>query len=167
MRKLLKRTGFIAVSAVALTSVGIAFAAWTSTGSGDGSAASEPNQALTFSSATVVDKLYPTGDGSVEFSVLNPNHYDVRLGNISITSVYDVLDVGNANPADDKTNVMSTCDLTYVAPSSYTSSNFLIQNDALAQVVNLPGALTMGNNAVNSCAGKTFGVVLSATTASE
>lgn len=145
-----------------VAAAGVAFAAWTATGSGSGSAASEANQNVTFTGATVVTKLYPTGTGSIDVTVANPNHYDVRLSSITVGMIYDA-----AVAVGDRVDLTSTCALTYTAPGDYTGANFLVQGDAAAQVVNLPGSLAMGNAAANSCASKTFGVVLAASTTSE
>ena len=152
----------IGLPLASVAAAGIAFAAWTATGSGSGSAASEANSNVTFTAATVVTKLYPTGNGSIDVTVANPNHYDVRLSAITVGQIYDA-----AVAVVDRVDLTTTCALTYTAPSDYSGANFLVQNDATAQVVHLPSSLAMGNGAANSCASKTFGVVLSANTSSE
>ena len=160
MNRTSKRILAIGLPLATVSMAGIAFAAWTATGGGDGSAQSEANQNVTFSSSTVVTKMFPTGSGSIDFTVANPNHYGVRLSAITVGNIYDIADVTKAD-------VTTSCALTYTAPASYTGANFLVAHDATAQVVHLVGALGMGNGAANSCANKTFGVVLSATTTSE
>jgi hypothetical protein len=85
MRKL-SRTGVVAVTALALTSVGIAFAAWTATGSGDGSAVADTAQALEVTSAEVTG-LFPTGDVDFTVNVENLNPYAVDLDDLTVGTI--------------------------------------------------------------------------------
>jgi hypothetical protein len=62
---------------------GVAFAAWTSTGNGSGSADAGHQVDLTVNSAKAVDSLYPTLEVQVPVSVTNHNPYPVHLTDIT------------------------------------------------------------------------------------
>ena len=156
MRKFSRRTAVLAAGVALTTGVGVAFAAWTSTGSGSGTAKSDAISNVTFSATTASGSIYPTGPaGDVTLTAANPNHYDVTLSAWSMTHAYYSTDTGHATPVE------GTCDLSFL-----TTDEPVIDGDATAQAVNLSGSLTMGNGSVNACANKTFDVVLSATATS-
>lgn len=150
MRKLTRRTSVIAAGVALSTVVGVAYAAWTSTGSGSGTAKSDPNQAVTFSTATNNGTIYPTGlPGHVTLTVNNPNHYAVELSNWAMTHAYFSSDL--------TTDVTTLCDLSFS-----TSATKLIPGDATAAAVDLASSLSMGNGSDNACANKTFVISLTA-----
>jgi hypothetical protein len=86
MRKNMKRTGFVAVSALALSTVGLAFAAWTANGTGDGSVQAGEAVALGVD-APLVNELYPTKSVEVLVDVTNDNPYDVTIDSVTPGSV--------------------------------------------------------------------------------
>ena len=159
MNSTTKRIGAMGTAMAAVLGAGVAFAAWTSSGSGVGSAASDSAKNVTFAGSTVTKNLYPGGSGSIDFTVANPNHYAVRLSAITIGHIYAA---GDAT----KTDLTTTCALTYTPPGDYSGANFLIAGDAPAQAVVLTNALAMGAGAdQTACAGKTFVVDTLAATA--
>lgn len=88
MRKLTRRATVLTAGVIASTAVGLAFAAWTSTGSGTGSAASTTDQASTIAPVTldVADELYPGATKSTKVTIDNPNDYPVIVTGISAGS---------------------------------------------------------------------------------
>lgn len=156
MRKLTRRSSVIAAGVALTTTVGIAFAAWTSNGSGSGTAASDPRQAVTFSTASSNGTIYPTGPaGHVTLTVANPNHYKVELSGWSMTGAYYSTDTSHT------TDVTTTCGLHFSS-----SATPLIPGDATAAPVDLSGALSMDNTSDNACANQTFDITLTATATS-
>lgn len=85
MRKLTRRTSAVAGGLVALTGVGVAFAAWSSTGAGTGSAASTTSQNSVIAGVSPVpaDNLYPGAVKSAKVTISNPNAYPVEVTAIS------------------------------------------------------------------------------------
>jgi hypothetical protein len=86
------------VTLVVLAAVGLAYAAWTSSGSGSGYAKAGTAQQLTTVdvSANTTATLYPGSNGNVRIKIANPNPYPVRVtditGNGAITA-----DAGHAS----------------------------------------------------------------------
>ena len=79
-----------AVTLIVLGAVGLVYAAWTASGTGNGFAQAGSSVALTTSNASTTATLYPGVDGDVVVKINNPNPYPVRVtdvtGNGSITS---------------------------------------------------------------------------------
>src|SRR3954453_6658739 len=65
MHKNTKRIAAVGLPLAVVAATGIAFAAWTSNGSGVGSATSATPQDVTFTAATVANSLYPTGSADI------------------------------------------------------------------------------------------------------
>lgn len=138
---------------------GIAFAAWTATGTGSGYAKAKTAQTLStqdvhpFATAT----LYPGATGDVLISIVNPNDYNVTVasitGNGAITSLNAPCGVDLAHP----TGVTFTdqTGLSDVVPAHSTGTQFT-----------LTGAAHMDNTSDNSCQGATFVIPVSLSGAS-
>jgi hypothetical protein len=156
MRKL-SRTSIIAGGVVATSLAGVAFAAWTSTGSGTGSAASDAISNVTYAATTPAGvTLYPTGPAAdVTFLASNPNKYKVTLSAFSMSGAYYSTDTSHT------TDVTATCGLSFSTTDTPTVAGL-----AAGTSVSLPGSLTMSNSAVNACANKTFDIVLTSTATS-
>jgi hypothetical protein len=86
MRKLTLRTGIVAGGAVAATTFAVAFAAWTSNGTGSGTAQSIEDLTSSITAAVFVPDLYPGADKTVTVSINNPNAYPVVVTSISAGS---------------------------------------------------------------------------------
>src|SRR4051812_49040696 len=77
---------FVAGGVVAgLMASGVAWAAWTADGTGNGYAKATTAVALTTSdaSASTTAQLYPGGSGDVKVTINNPNPYAVNVTSIS------------------------------------------------------------------------------------
>ena len=156
MRKFTRRTTVLA-GAVAFASVaGVAFAAWTSTGSGSGTATSDTVHDLSFTGSTPADSLYPTGSSHVALTIANPNRYKAALSHWLVTGVYAAADTSFG------TNIKSTCDLTFTLPAD---GDVVVAGSALTAPLTIPVA--MGNASSNDpCSSQTFVVKLTANAAS-
>src|SRR5688500_11826772 len=74
----------------------VALAAWTATGSGNGSAEAGQADTVDVTTAEVTDLLYPTGTADVKVTVSNPNPYAVTVTQISANG-----DIANVLGSDD------------------------------------------------------------------
>jgi hypothetical protein len=88
MRTFARRTAVLASALLATTGAGVAYAAWTSNGTGTGTAAAGSAQVLTTitlegTAVAAGGLLYPGGTGDVVVKVHNPNPYPVRLTSIA------------------------------------------------------------------------------------
>ena len=86
-----KKAAVVGTTVAALMGSGIAFAAWTSTGSGDGSASAATDKGLSVSAAPVTG-LFPTGTQNQAVTVTNNNDYPVTLD--ALTSSVTTHDAG-------------------------------------------------------------------------
>ena len=86
MRKT-KKAAVVGGTVVALFGAGIAYAAWTSTGTGDGAVTAGTNAALVVTDGQSDSTLFPTVQGAVvKFTVKNNNPYKVQLSDLKINS---------------------------------------------------------------------------------
>lgn len=155
MKKLSRRS--VAAVIVLLVGLGVtvAFAAWTTNGTGNATAKAQSAQALTTVdvSATTPATLYPGATGDVRLRIDNPNPYPVRVtgvaGNGAITS-----DAGTACTAS--TGV------------SFTNQTGLALDVAAnsQDTFTLTGSVAMSNASHTSCQGAVFTVPVSLTGAS-
>lgn len=143
MRKNIKRTSFIAISAVALTSVGVAFAAWTATGGGSATSQATTADAITTVVGANTAQLYPGGTGDLVIKMVNTNDYPVTINSVDATGAFD----------SDKT---AACDaatgLTYTEP--VTLALVVGANSTVEHT--LVGAVSMSNASHNDCQGAIF-----------
>jgi hypothetical protein len=125
----------------------VAFAAWTSNGTGVGTATAGTAKNLTIG-VTNVAGLYPTGSFNVPFTVTNPNAYAVTLSEVQLQSV-------TVDKPGCTAGVVTGADLTDtdVIPAGGTSAsrNF---------------SISMSNAAEDACQGAVFTLTLKALGAS-
>lgn len=150
MKKLNRRA--VAATIVLLVGLGVtvAFAAWTTNGSGDGYARAQSSQALTtvdVSASTVAD-LYPGATGDLLLRIANPNPYPVRVtgvsGNGAITSNAGAACTGSTGVTfADQTGL--TLDIAANGAATFT----------------LADSVAMGNTSHTSCQGAVFTVPVS------
>lgn len=147
----------VAFSATSIMAAGIAFAAWTTTGTGSGQAAAldpaDDNLGVVVSFPD--DELYPTGAADVTVEIANPNPYAV-----TVTSVTDdSITVSGGQTA-------TTCALAFA--DQIGLSIVVPANTAPADAVSttFTDALSMGNASVDGCKGQTVELELSADGAS-
>jgi hypothetical protein len=145
-----KRTALVAGTTAALIGGGIAFAAWTTTGTGNGTATAGTDSPLTVT-VSAVTGLYPTGTFNVPFTVKNPNPYNVTLQTVSLSGV--TVDSAHASCLANTPDVITGSDLTdtdVVAKNNgaaTTSKNFVV---------------SMSNGADDTCKGAIFTLSLTA-----
>ncbi len=124
----------------------IAFAAWTTSGSGSGYVAAGSEQNLTTLSvaASTTSVLYPTGSADVTVRINNPNTYKVLVTNINNGTGSIVS--GNA-----------TCDASNGVSYTNQSGTWTIPASGTLTVT-LANAASMSNASVDACQGQTFTV---------
>jgi hypothetical protein len=125
----------------------VAFAAWTSNGTGIGTATAGSAKNLTISVSNV-SGLYPTGTFNVPFTVTNPNAYAVALSKVQLQSV-------TVDKAGCTAGVVTGADLvdTDVIPAGGTSASRNL-------------SISMSNAAEDACQGAVFTLTLKALGAS-
>ena len=154
MRNITKRSIAITTAVAALAGAGVAFAAWTTNGSGSGSvtAASSKPLVITQTGPTVTG-LFPTGSVNVPFSVKNDNPYAVALtGATGGTFTVDAAHSG-CNVASLSADPVTLTGTTVAANSTGT---------AAAQTM----TIKMSNAAVDACQGAIIGFTISVSGAS-
>lgn len=154
----LSRKFVVAVAAVlALVATGALFAAWSTSGSGNGYAKAGSASALTIGDASLSTSadLYPGASGAVKLKVTNPNSFPVRITSVAKQAAGSITsDKGAACNASsgvtftDQTGL--ALDLAAGATSTFT----------------LSGAVVMSNASDNSCQGAIFTIPVDVTAAS-
>ena len=143
--KILVATGVVAGIAFATN---VAFAAWTSGGTGSGSAQATSAVALTTTTATTSAQLFPGGSGDLKITVKNDNGYPVRVTDV----------VGSSAITSDKG---SACDSsTGVTFTDQHTQAFDIPANSSATFT-LTGVTHMSNASDNSCQGAVFTIPVS------
>jgi hypothetical protein len=145
---------FVAGGLVAgMMASGIAWAAWTAEGTGNGYAKATTAQALTTDdvSATTVGQLYPGGSGDVKLTINNPNPYPVTVTSISGAGAITADTAG--------------CTVTGVTFTDTTGTWDVAANDETS--VTLTGAASMSNDSDNACQGAVFTIPVSLSGASD
>jgi hypothetical protein len=145
VRRRYVRRGVIvfAVMTTALGS-GVAYAAWTSSGSGSATTKAGTAQAPVVSGGAVTTGLlYPGGTGDAVVTVSNPNPYPVVVTTVA-------------------PNGPATCGVTF----SQRSPGTALAAGSGPVVITLTGAVTMSSNAANTCQGASIDVPVLVTIAS-
>lgn len=147
---------------VALVLAGGAYAYFTATGTGSGTATVGASSAVTIT-GTAASTLYPGTSSTVNFTVNNPSSGSQRLGTISLSGVHACTGTGSSWNGTSCSNggvEQTTCE-SYDTNASSTTDNFSMQsvvsNQAFAsgsnQTVTATGTLVMNslNSSQNSC----------------
>ncbi len=144
-----RRTAVTAALTAGALCMGVAFAVWTSSGSGSGSAKALSAVNSTVTAETGTADLYPgfTG-GDLFFTVNNPNPYPVRFTSMTPSTVTSSNET--ACPATHVT-VASKSGLTIDVPA----------NTSTAVSRTIADAVTLAGAAPDGCQGVTFTVSLS------
>jgi hypothetical protein len=126
---------------------GAAYAYFTSSGHGTGSASTGSMQAVTISSATATptSPLHPGGTGDVTLKVTNPNNFSVTLVSV----------VGSGTITADSGH--PTCTVTGVTFTNQTALSTPISSGSTA-TIDLPGAASMSTASSAGCQGATFAI---------
>jgi len=155
--RLSRKLFFVVVAIAALVVSGVLYAAWSTTGSGNGYAKAGTASALTIgdASASTTADLYPGGTGSVKLKVTNPNPFAVRITAVTkqtggtITS-----DKGAACNASTGVTFTDQTGLALDVAANATST------------FTLSGAVSMTNASDNTCQGAIFTIPVDVTGAS-
>jgi hypothetical protein len=141
MRKT-KKISIVGGTVGVLMAGGIAFAAWTSTGSGDGPVTAGEDAAIGVS-ATSTDLLYPTKSVDVTVTVANNDHYPLNLDSLTATGV--VADNPDCSVAE-----------VHASSATYTESaaNRIAEGDSIQKTL----TLSMDANADEDCKNAVFTV---------
>jgi hypothetical protein len=86
MRKLTRSSSVVAAGIAVTMVAGVAYAAWTSSGSGSGSAKSLQTVESSIAAVTPTADLYPGGTGSMTVKITNNNPYPATVTAISAGS---------------------------------------------------------------------------------
>jgi len=145
IRQALVATGVIV--GVAFVS-NIAFAAWTSSGTGSGSAQAVSAVALTTTAATTSAQLFPGGSGDLKITVKNDNGYPVRVTDVTGSGAI----TSDKGPACDSSTGVTFTDQHGQAldvPANSSAS------------LTVAGAVHMSNASDNSCQAAVFTIPVS------
>jgi hypothetical protein len=129
----------------------IAFAAWTTGGSGSGyvAAGSEVDLTTLSVAASTTSLLYPTGSADVKVKINNPNTY-----NVLVTAINNA--TGSILSGD------ATCDTSNGVSYTNQSGTWTVPASGTLTVT-LTNAASMSNASVNACQGKTFTIPVALT----
>ncbi|WP_410671670.1 LEA type 2 family protein [Amycolatopsis sp. cmx-4-68] len=147
MRKISKRSAVVLGAAGVVLVAGVAYAAWTSTGSGSGAVTSTTSASSTIGSDTTGTPLYPGAAKTFTVTVTNPNAYPVVVNSISAGS----------------SAVTGDCAAGAVTSAAVSNPTGTIAAGGTG-VYTLTA--TMAKDAADACQGKTFTLPLTATLSS-
>jgi hypothetical protein len=146
----------------ALVLAGGAYAYFTATGTGSGTATVGASASLTVT-GTAASTLYPGASSTVNFTVNNPSTAHQRLGTISLSGVHACTGTGsswNGSSCSNAGTEQTTCE-SYDTNASSTTDNFSMQNvvsnqdlpSGNNQTVTATGTLAMNDlaSSQNSC----------------
>jgi hypothetical protein len=155
---------FAAATLVTMAVAGGAFAYFTSTGTGSGTASVGTASSLTVT-GTSASTLYPGTSSTVSFTVNNPSAGSERLGSITLSGVHACTGAGsswNGSACSNSGTEQTSCE-SFDTSSSSTTDNFsmpvVTSNTTFGpgnnQTVSQSGTLTMNdlNSSQNSCQG--------------
>jgi hypothetical protein len=153
-RKFAKRVMSASIAVGVVMAATIAFAAWTTNGTGSAYVAAGSEQDLTTLSvaASTTSLLYPNGSADVTVKISNPNPYKVLVTQINNGS--GSIASGNA-----------TCDASNGVTFANQSGSWTVPA-AGSLTVTLANAASMSNASVDACQAKTFTVPVALTGAS-
>jgi hypothetical protein len=154
MRKLTRRTTTVATAVAAATTLGVAFAAWTTNGTGTGEATSRASTDLVVSPAVTTQTLYPTGSSDVGVKIGNPNDYTVHVSSLTLAA-------GGITASGSGCNASS---VSYTTQDNGGTGWDIAANDDIT--LDLANAVSMDNTALDACELNTFTVNLTANGAS-
>lgn len=155
MKSKKRRVALAAVVAFALIGVGVAYAAWTASGTGSGASRALVAQALTVNPVTPgqpAASLYPGGPaGWVYLTITNPNPYSVNVTHIawSTPTSTDTANCPSANISVDGN-----------AP---TTLNVTVPANSVSGTLQIFGVLDLAHSAPDGCQGVVFNVQASVT----
>jgi hypothetical protein len=152
--KFVKRVATAAIGVAVILTATIAFAAWTTNGTGSGYVAAGSAQDLTTLSvaASTTSLLYPNGSADVKVKINNPNPYKVLVTAIN-------------NGTGSITSGDATCDASNGVSYANQSGSWTVPATGTLTVT-LSNAASMSNASVDACQAKTFTIPVALTGAS-
>lgn len=153
-----KLLAVLGAGVIGLPVVGIAFAAWTSSGTGSATAQATTAVDSVIAAGASAANLYPGATNSVTVSITNPNPYPVVVNSISAGSSPVV-------------NVLCTAG-TVTSDARPTDATGLVQADGSTKTIDASGSGTytlvtrMSTSAVDACKSQAFSLALTASLSS-
>ena len=156
MSRIKARKAIVLCAAVALvTAVGLVYAAWTTNGSGSGTAKAGSAVALTTldASASTSATLYPGATGDVTLTIDNANPFPVRVTGVALNGTNASITPDAGSPG---------CTTTGVSFTDQTGLTIDVAANSSATTT-LTGSVSMSNASVDGCQGATFTVPVTLT----
>ncbi|MCA0143993.1 hypothetical protein [Blastococcus sp. LR1] len=161
-----KRAGVIFSTSVLLIGGGVAWAAWTTSGTGAATAQATTADSLVVGPGTPIGTLYPKpaggygngAVGAVHTTVSNPNAYPVRITQATVGAI-------TITPVSGKTCTAGSVIASTPGPMTLTAPISLAANSA-PTAVDIPGAIEMISSAEDGCQGASISLTLTLTAAS-
>jgi hypothetical protein len=159
MRRVLRIHWVFAAAVVLVVALGggIAYAYWSTTGSGNGSAANDAMQTVTVAAFVGGDApsatLIPGGSADVILRVSNPNAYSVQVYSVSANGPITA-DAAHAG--------CTTTGVTFTPPASPISPTVTVPANSTL-LVHLPGAASMSTASSSSCQAASFHIPVTMT----
>jgi hypothetical protein len=149
-RKRILISSLTAVAVIAVTT-GIAYAVWSASGSGNGSALAYTGQTITVNAVALSSSaasLYPGGPaGNVYFTVTNPNPYAIKITNVAWGTPV------SSNPSACASSLIS---VDSSAPT--TGLNLTVAANGTSSAVQVNNVLDLSSSATDACQGNAFTV---------
>ena len=143
-----RRNGVTIALIIGALSMGLAFAAWTASGTGSGTARAATATVSVVTGRNGTPDLYPGyTDGDVYFTVTNPNSYPVRYTSATFGTVTSS-DAINC-PSSNVTTDASVSGLAIDVPAGSTGTD-----------ASIPDVVNMSSSAPNACQGVNFTIIL-------
>ena len=165
MKRTTKRVGALGAATIAVMGTGIAFAAWTATGTGSG-VAKGYTMTVTVSAGSVsglttaTQQLWPGNTGaSAVVALTNNNPFAVQVTGIAQTASSHITASGGKSTCPDDS-------ITYTAPTATQLGNLLngaVLNASESQSYELVGNVSMPATADDGCQGATFSIPVTVT----
>lgn len=156
MRSPAKKLSVTIAATGVLLAASVAFAAWTASGTGTGTAKAITAQALNTidASGTTTAQLYPGATGDLRLTINNPNPYPVKVTSVGAGSGSITSDKGTACDASTGVTFSPQSGLALNVPASSQAS------------FTLTGAVAMSNASDDTCQGALFTIPITITGAS-
>lgn len=144
-----------AVVAAVLMGGGLAFAYWSATGSGSGSALADTAQPVTVNTVALTStsaSLYPGGPaGNVYFTVTNPNPYPIKITNITW-----------GTPTSSNPTACSSALISVDPGAPTTGLDITVGANGTSTPVEVSAVLDLSSSATAGCQGNSFSVPITA-----
>lgn len=150
MKKTTTRIVAVAGSAALLTGVGVAYASWTTQGTGNGSATAATDVALQVAGTTAAG-LVPNTSRDITITVTNPNEYKVALSSLALDTAGITTAVSGCSASS--VTYTAPASLAAVVPAKVGSTN---------GTQTFTGTISMSNAATDECKTALFNVALKA-----